>query len=506
VPLSVPDSPQRHEEAVGRYEILRPLAVGGMARLHLARFRSIEGFEKLAVIKRLRHEHADNGELVEMFLSEARLLANMQHPNIVHVYDVGSEAGAYYYAMEYLEGQDLRRVLRKVQGQLPLDQALIVVTSALAGLHYVHERRGGDGTPLGIVHRDVSPANIFVTYDGTPKILDLGVAKVDSTHRTRAGVLKGKVRYMAPEQVAGKKIDRRCDVFAAGIVLWELTLGRRLFDGTDVEVILQIANDPIPPPSAFSSDYPTDLERIVMRALERDPDARYQTAREMQQELESFAREAKLTLSASGLEAFMSQTFEDEIRLAEAQKSDSPPSAVVPGPRLRESVSQSGIVPGSRSGEEGATKPLPEPRRGGARWLLLGAAGLASIAVGIGGARWLAARRASQVTPSQAAGLPTPAVSEASSAAPPAATPTSDPTADVSATPSDPPKWHAVVPPRIAWPRPRPAAPAPPPRAVPSDGEGRPPASAPPPRVTPNCNPPYTVDTNGIEHFKPGCL
>jgi serine/threonine protein kinase len=478
-----------------------------MARLHLARFRSIEGFEKLAVIKRLRPEHADRSELVEMFLAEARLLANMQHPNIVHVYDVGSESGGFYFAMEYLEGQDLRRVLRKLQGQLPLEQALFVATSALAGLHYVHERRGADGAPLGIVHRDVSPANVFITYDGTPKILDLGVAKVDSTHRTRAGVLKGKVRYMAPEQVAGKKVDRRCDVFAVGIVLWELTVGRRLFDGTDVEVILQIANDPIAPPSAFCSDYPSDLERIVMKALQRDPAARYQTAREMQQELEAFARDAKLTLSASGLEGFMLRTFEDEIRLAGAQKSDAvPPSAVIPGPRMRESVSQSGIVPGSRSGEHGGTKPVVAASGFDKRWLLVAAAGVASLAVAGAAARALVPRPAPQTVATQGTSAPPPPATTAE-AAPSSATlpaPTSEPITDPMVNADERPK-PAPTAPTFALPRFRPA-PAPPPRpAVTPESEGRP-QGANPSRAAPNCNPPYTVDTNGIEHFKPGCL
>jgi serine/threonine protein kinase len=525
------DSTHRHEETIGRYEILRPLAAGGMAHLHLARFRSIEGFEKLAVIKRLRPEHAESSEMVGMFLSEARLLANMQHPNIVHVYDVG-ESGGFYFAMEYLEGQDLRRVLRKLQGQLPLEQTLFIVASALAGLHYMHERRGADGELLGIVHRDVSPANIFITYDGTLKILDLGVAKIESTYRTRAGVLKGKVRYMAPEQVGGKKIDRRTDVFAAGIVLWELTVGRRLFDGTDVEVILQIASQPTPPPSVFCPDYPPELERIVMKALDRDPSTRYQTAREMQQDLEAFAREAKMTLSAAGLEAFMARTFADEMQ-AQGGRPRALISSRLPPP-LRDSPSQSGIIAGSRDPQ--VTAPLAHRPWFDKRYLLAAGAGMALLALGLGAARLvLAARASTRATEARsrpAAVETSPTVPDTASAAapdpvstPPAASaiPFGSPAlSSAPALPSAPAPSARVEPsadplggadehPRPIFTLPRAGArprigPMAPPRLAPSDAEGKAPASAGPAHSGVNCNPPYTVDTNGIEHFKPGCL
>jgi serine/threonine protein kinase len=495
MPLFVPNSPRRRDEVMGRYEIVRPLAVGGMAQLHLARFRSIEGFEKLAVVKRLRPEHAQSSEMVDMFLGEARLLANMQHPNIVHVYDVGSESGSFYFAMEYLQGQDLRHVLRKA-GKLPLEHALFIVASALSGLHYMHERRGPDGVPLGIVHRDVSPANIFVTYEGTPKILDLGIAKVESSHNTQAGVLKGKVRYMAPEQVAGKKIDRRTDVFAAGIILWELTVGRRLFDGRDIAVLLQIANLEVEAPTTSCPDYPRELERITMKALDRDPSKRYQTAREMQQDLEAFAREARLTVSAASLEAFMGQAFDPELKALNAVlRADNVLStAHFAEARTSESVSKSGIVSGSRS-TVGATKALAPSLPSRTRALLAGGAGLVALLLAVGTARLIAhTSTPAPVTATTAQAAP--ATSETVLSAPTRPSGTDEAVKPAAEEVPGEPTASAV--PRASGTRPRAGVWSAPPRNASTAEEVH--------TATASCNPPYTVDTNGIEHFKPGCL
>jgi len=371
---------------LGRYEILRPLARGGMAQLHLARFGSIEGFEKLAVVKRLRPEHAERSDIVQMFLSEVRMLANMQHPNIVHVYDVGADAGAYWFAMEFLHGQDLRALVRKTGRQIPLEHALTIVTAMLAGLHYVHERRNTSGEPLGIIHRDVSPPNIFVTYDGNVKLLDFGIAKMERSAHTQAGVLKGKVRYMAPEQASGEPVDRRTDVFAAGIVLWELTVGRKLFDAkNDVEVLVQITTTHPTYPSAIRPDYPAALEAIVMKALERDPAKRYQTAREMQQELEAFARDAKLALSPENLEAYMHETFRDDLDAwQQAQREGKALSEhlndrlpVSTGTFPSASGSTSNVISGSQSSQFAAVSG----RASRGRALLIGLVALAALAL-----------------------------------------------------------------------------------------------------------------------------
>ncbi len=303
--------------AIGRYEILRPLATGGMAEIFLGRIRGIEGFQKGVVIKRLRPELAADVRFVEMFLDEARLMATLQHSNIVQVFDVGSAGGAYFFSMELLRGEDLRGVVKqgRASGGLPIDHALFIVASALEGLHHAHERRGPDGRPLDIVHRDVSPSNIFVTYDGAVKVLDFGIAKTTvQTTQTRAGTLKGKIRYMSPEQCLGRPVDRRSDIFSASIVLWEITVGRKLFSGgSDFELMHRIIDEDAPAPSSLVPDYPPELERIVLRGLRRDPAERYATAEELQADIEHFARERRLVMSSRALGKWMGERFADKV-------------------------------------------------------------------------------------------------------------------------------------------------------------------------------------------------
>ena len=216
------DEPYR----LGRYEILRPLARGGMAELFLARATGIQGFEKLVVVKRILPEMARDTDYVEMFLEEARLAAGLHHSNIVQVYDIGEDEAAPFFAMEYLHGEDVRTLLRAAalrRARVPVEHALSIAIGVAAGLHHAHEKRDPDGRPLGIVHRDVSPHNVAVTFDGGVKLLDFGVAKTRRrASATRHGTLKGKLGYMSPEQCRGDELDRRSDVFAVAILLWEL--------------------------------------------------------------------------------------------------------------------------------------------------------------------------------------------------------------------------------------------------------------------------------------------
>jgi serine/threonine protein kinase len=296
-----------------------------MAHIYLARMRGIEGFERLVVLKRLRPEMAERPDIVRMFLDEIRLLASIQHANIVHIYDVGSGDAGYFYAMEFLHGQDLRGVTKKLQPDgIPLDYALFIVSSVLGGLNHVHERNGPDGQPLRIVHRDISPSNIFVTYEGDVKLLDFGVAKAATqSTQTEVGVLKGKLSYMSPEQCRGEEIDKRSDIFSMGIVLWELITGKRLFPrDTDLKVMMKIVEGEIPLPSTLVRTCPPELDSIVMRALEREPEARWQSARDMQAAVESFAREHKLAMSSTTLAQFMGARFATEIELWRAAQRD----------------------------------------------------------------------------------------------------------------------------------------------------------------------------------------
>src|SRR5688500_17331573 len=217
----------------GRYELIRRLAIGGMAELYLARATGIEGFEKIVVLKRILPQHAENEDFVRMFLEEARLTATIHHPNVASVHDIGGCEDGVFFTMEDVHGEDVRTILQalvKQQRSLPLEHARAIVICAAAGLHAAHEKTGADGKELGIVHRDISPSNLLVSYDGGVKIIDFGIAKSSKREtETRAGTLKGKIAYMSPEQCTGEPLDRRSDVFSLGVVLYELTTGQRLF-------------------------------------------------------------------------------------------------------------------------------------------------------------------------------------------------------------------------------------------------------------------------------------
>lgn len=309
---------------LGRYELLKRIAVGGMAELFLARTTTQHfGYEKIVALKRILAAHAEDDQFITMFLAEARLAATLHHTNIVQLHDVGEEDGALFFTMEYVFGQDVRRIVRALQGRqaaLPLEHALMIVANTAAGLHYAHQKEDHAGRPLGIVHRDVSPSNILVSYDGGIKLLDFGIARVTAMQAsTGQDVLKGKVPYMSPEQCRGEPLDRRSDVFSLGVVLWELTARRRLFVGDNELVIAtRICGQDAPRPSEMLPGYPRDLEAIVMKALARERDRRYATAEELQVDLEEYAREHRKLLSSAKLAHFMVDLFADEIYKAKA--------------------------------------------------------------------------------------------------------------------------------------------------------------------------------------------
>jgi len=302
---------------IGKYELLRRLAVGGMAEIFLARTTAMHGFEKMVVLKRMLPQYAESGDFIRMFLDEARLAATLAHPNIAQVYDIGEHQGQCFFTMEYVAGQDLRKVQHAAKASLglPLQHVINIVIGVASGLHYAHEQIDRMGRPLGLVHRDVSPSNIIVTYAGGVKLVDFGIAKASTAQvATAVGTLKGKIPYMSPEQCRGAKLDRRSDIFSLGTVLWELSTGSRLFRGENEFAMLnRIANGDVPLPSSRRSNYPEDLEAIVMRALEGDREHRYATAQDMEIALEEFAREHKLSVSSAKLARFMGQLFSEEI-------------------------------------------------------------------------------------------------------------------------------------------------------------------------------------------------
>jgi serine/threonine-protein kinase len=286
------------QSRIGKYRLVGELGRGGMARVFLALTTGVAGFNKLVVIKEIHDQLADDPEFVTMFLDEARLAARLNHPNVVQTNEVGHEGNRYFIAMEYLEGQTFRRVLNRIgrgaEGPMTLGMKLRVLSEALSGLHHAHELTDYGGAPLGVVHRDFSPHNIFVTYNGQVKVVDFGIAKaLDSQAETRTGVLKGKVQYMSPEQARGDVVDRTADIFSTGVLLWELCTGQRLFRGLNDVVILQkLLTFDIPRPSEVKPDIHSTLERIILRAMAPTREARHQTAIELQRDLETFLRDA----------------------------------------------------------------------------------------------------------------------------------------------------------------------------------------------------------------------
>jgi serine/threonine-protein kinase len=303
---------------LGKYTLVAELARGGMGIVHLAVAHGPGGFNKLLAVKELKPELAQDQNYVHMFLEEARLAARLTHPNIVQTNEVGSETHRHYMVMEFLDGRSLHRVARRLadRGGLPVAAHLRIVAESLLGLHYAHELRDFDGQQLGIVHRDVSPLNVFVTFDGQTKVIDFGIAKaVDSSLETQTGVLKGRVAYMAPEQAWGAKVDRRADVYSAGVMLWEAAAGRRLWPGmSDVEILTRVLREGAPRLRTVCPEAPDDLQAICERAMAKQAGDRYETAAELLEDLEAHlaSRDDQMTMREIG--ALVSGAFAEERR------------------------------------------------------------------------------------------------------------------------------------------------------------------------------------------------
>lgn len=314
---------------LGRYKILKQLANGSIADVLLARATGLEGFARHVVIKRIRPDLATEERLVSAFLDEARIAGSLHHQNIVQVHDVGEQDGAYFFAMEYVHGEDVRRLLHRVNErgeQVPLEHAIAIVTATASGLHYAHEHMSPSGERLGLVHRDVTPANILIGYDGSVKLVDFGLAKAAMRSTTTAtGTLRGKASYMSPEQCTGQPIDRRTDIFALGIVLFELVTAQRLFKGAnEFMTMAAIVEGQIPRPSTLRGDVPPALDEIILRALQRSPDVRYQTAEALRESLEAFSLARELRTSPKALSDYLIKLFGHRPEPWEAGASDEP--------------------------------------------------------------------------------------------------------------------------------------------------------------------------------------
>lgn len=296
-----------------KYVLVEHIATGGMAEIYRAQYSGIEGFAKELVVKRLREEFSVRPGVVRMFLDEARVAATLTHQNVVHTYDLGELQGEYFIAMELLKGQELVAVLRravKTGKMIPLQLALGIIMQSLEGLHYVHARVDDQGRPLGLCHRDINPTNIHVGYDGTVKIVDFGIAATRASLQASAdGQFAGKLAYMAPEQILGHELDLRADIFALGIVLYEMCLGRRLFRGQPDEVAERIVEGDIPAPTFVNPEFPPALEAVLMKSLEVDPAERYQNCDHFFRDLEKFSEEAGIRCTPRMISAYMAEMF-----------------------------------------------------------------------------------------------------------------------------------------------------------------------------------------------------
>src|SRR3954463_3299585 len=302
----------------GRYELLKRLAGGGMGEVYLARQRGIDGFSKLLVIKTLLPHLCEDEEFITMFKDEARVTAQLIHPNICQVFEFDQVGGVFYMCMEYLRGEDLRRLWKACEQKgTPLRVPLIcrVIADAAAGLDFAHSLRDQTGEPYHIVHRDISPQNILITFEGGVKIIDFGVAKAAGrAQHTRTGALKGKYSYMSPEQVAGANVDNRSDIFALGIVIHELLTGRRLFKAdSDVQTLARVRECVVPPPSRLNPQLPAGLDALVLKSLAKNPDDRYKTAQEFRLAIEDWLIQGRMSASSAHLAEFLKTIYAERL-------------------------------------------------------------------------------------------------------------------------------------------------------------------------------------------------
>jgi serine/threonine protein kinase len=358
-PRGTSADPPEGRETFGRYQLLGLLGQGGMGRLYIAERRGIQGFVKIVALKVILPHLADSAQLREMFLNEARIAAKLEHPNIVVTYELGEFEGKYFIAMEYLPGEDFSAIVTRCQGALrvPIEIASALAQQAAQGLHYAHDARDQQGRPIGLVHRDVNLRNIFLTYHGAVKLLDFGVVRGREGQRTVPGAFKGKYGYCAPEQLDGGQVDRRTDVFCLGIVLWELLTGTPLFDGgSDAKTIDAVRSRRVEAPSVLRPEIPPALDEIVLRALQRDPARRFQSAHDLSEELDAFLLERDTRPSSKSLGRWLESIFGAErASLKKAISQGAPVEGTLD--RLA-ALEPPGSRPGSGSGS-GASTPRP---------------------------------------------------------------------------------------------------------------------------------------------------
>ncbi len=532
--IAVP-APAHKVADIGRYRLIAELARGGMGIVYLALVRGPGGFNKLFVVKVLKEHLAEDPKLVFMFLEEARLAAKLNHPNVVQTIEVGSDGGRHFIAMEFLDGQSLHRTLargRRTSTPMPLNYQLSVLVPMLEGLQYAHGASDFDGAPLNLVHRDVSPQNVFLTYDGQVKILDFGIAKaLDSSQETRTGVLKGKISYMAPEQASGEPIDRRADVFAAGVMLWEVLAGKRMWDRSlnDLQILHALVHGNIPRLREHAPEVDERLERLVFKALSLRKEERYASASEMQIDIEQCMREIGLPIvGPRDLGKFVADLFAEERaeiknvvdgQLRALKRATSGEYAGIDMPQLSPLTTASGGTPSMQSiprvprsvdPAAGATSvpvdvpipspvPPPAPARASSGAVIAVALAVVAVAALAGAFLFFGGKKSDAPRPAEATALPTASApttvtaaagppptetASAASATPPAATAAATPTGEAAPGSTPSPRQGGARVRRGGWIA-HPAQPTPPASA----------AAAPPAPATPPPQPAATATT-----------
>ena len=302
----------------GKYLLLERVNIGGMAEVFKAKTFGVQGFERFVAIKRILPSMSEDDEFINMFVDEARIAVQLSHSNVVQIYELAKFENQYYIAMEFVGGKDMRQVLDRLREKgvtVPIPAAAYIASKICDGLDYAHRKQDPSGRPMNIIHRDVSPQNILVSYEGDVKITDFGIAKAeDRASKTQAGVLKGKFAYMSPEQVRGLPIDHRSDIFAVGILLYEMVTGERLFIGeSDFSTLERVRNAEVPPPRMHNEAIPEVLESIMLKALARDREERYQWASELHDELQQFLIVDNSIFNAKRLAALVREQYVEEI-------------------------------------------------------------------------------------------------------------------------------------------------------------------------------------------------
>jgi serine/threonine-protein kinase len=489
--------PATNLRVIGRYALFDEIASGGMASVHVGRLLGPAGFSRTVAIKRLHPQFARDPEFLTMFMDEARLAARIRHPNVVPTLDVVSAQGEIFLVMEYFHGESFAKLLvlaKAAGGAPPIAVSCAIVAAALHGLHAAHEAKDEAGEPLGIVHRDVSPQNILVGADGIARVLDFGIAKAQGRAQvTREGQVRGKMAYVAPEQFLVGKADRKADVYAASVVLWEALTGQRLFLGeTEAQTVARVLNDAVAAPSSIAPAVSPALDQLVLRGLSRKPEERFDTARDMARALEAVAPPSTPAQVAEWVEGVLGAALAERAsvvsrieqlkELPQSGSSSRPPRVLASAdePTAVEYMSGLNSSPGNEepTGTTEAFANVTRKRKRDAALLLVTIGLLLVVLV-------LLLRRSPEPAP----------VEERQ-----------EPSAPVPTAPA--PSVTELAPPPSVSALPTASAPV----AAPETSSSAAPRSTSPTRVKPrpkereNCDPPYTIDEQGVRRYKMHCL